>query len=180
MQAIDIVQLVATVAAFAAAGSKLLSSTLPFWSLLPPLAQRFLPGTVLVLGALPSALEGATTWTQFGIAVMGALAFAAPGRHTDLPKEHPSEVKRVTPIPPPPKPPSVPPLVAMLCLVLGLVSCASAPPPKPCSADDPQLTVKLADCKLRMLTECKDVEPEACAIRTECRAWVRDYCGAAQ
>ncbi len=120
---IDLVRLIATIVAFAAAASKLLSATVPFWGSFPPVVQRFLPGAVLVLGALPSALAGATTWTDFGVAVLGAIALALPGRHTNIPVQHPPETK---------VPPQGPTLVAVLLLALGLCSlqsCSSSPKP---------------------------------------------------
>jgi hypothetical protein len=87
MDKVQLAQVILTVVAFAAAASKLLKATLPVWSFMPPWLQRSLPGAVLVVGALPSALEGVTTWTDFGVAVLGAVAFALPGRHTNQAKE---------------------------------------------------------------------------------------------
>jgi hypothetical protein len=186
MQTLDVVRLAALIAAFAASASKLLPATLPFWERIWPPLSRWMPGIILVAGALPAALTGVSTWEQFALAVMGAAAFALPGTHKNLaaPLKGPPVGEERVSLRPPPKPPSVPPLgpmAAMLCLALCLLfaACAASSPskPRPCSAEDKVLPAKLADCKLRMLTDCNGLEPEACPVRNECRQWVRDYCG---
>lgn len=134
MQALDVVRLAALIAAFATSATKLLPATLPFWERRSPTFSRWLPGIILVLGALPAALTGVTTWEQFALAVMGAAAFALPGTHKNLAapiKGPPVGEERVS-LRPPPKPPSVPPFAAALCLsLLGLLtlSCGGSTPP---------------------------------------------------
>lgn len=81
MNNLDLVEVIATVLAFAGAFSKLGAGSLAFWEWFPPLVQRILPGLVLIAGALPKALAGVNTWTDFGVACMGAVALALPGRH---------------------------------------------------------------------------------------------------
>jgi hypothetical protein len=126
MHELTVIQVVATVTAFALGATKLFTATVPLWGWAPPIVQRFLPGVVLVVGALPSALAEVTSWNDFAVAVLGALALALPGRHTDIPKEHPPETK----VPPTPTPPDVTPLALFLlvCLSLSAQSCASAKP----------------------------------------------------
>jgi hypothetical protein len=252
MQALDVVRLAALIAAFAASASKLLPATLPFWERIWPPLSRWMPGIILVLGALPAALTGVSSWEQFALAVMGAAAFALPGTHKNLAaplKGPPVGDERVSLRPPPRSRGYTPddtypdegldlpvgecracggPLllenrrvadgcpcnaprginhglvakntctcrecdpaqtggtrigltsfVATLCLLLGLVSCASSQP-RPCSAEDPTVPAKLAECKLRQATECKDIPAAECPVTTECRSWIRQYCEAAQ
>jgi hypothetical protein len=116
LENIDIVQVIATVVAFVSAASKLFGATKPFWGSLPTSVQRWLPGVVLMLGALPGLLAGAKTWTDFAVAVLGALALALPGRHTDIP--NPKTAK-------PTVPPLGPALLALAALSLvGAQACS--------------------------------------------------------
>lgn len=165
MQTLDVVRLAALIAAFATSASKLLPATMPFWANRSPVVSRWLPGIILVLGALPASLAGVTTWEQFALAVMGAAAFALPGTHKNLAAPL-SEPARTTIKPPP---------LALLALGLVLLACGSGSP-RPCSAEDPTVAAKLAECKARQLTECKDVPTAECPVRTECREWIRSYC----
>ena len=120
MNTIDIVRVVAIVVAFAGAASKLLTATKGFWDTFPAWAQRVLPGAVLVLGDLPAALSGVQTWTDFGVAILGALALGLPGKHVQSGQPDPlPEKSSIGKIPP----------LALLCLALAvLLSCSSAPP----------------------------------------------------
>jgi hypothetical protein len=108
MQTLDIVRVVAIVIAFAGAASKLLSASKGFWDYFPIWLQRVLPGAVLVLGELPAALTGVRTWTDFAMAVLGALALALPGRHPNS--------DRVAPVA----------VLALLFALPLLTSCSSA------------------------------------------------------
>ncbi|HEY1403848.1 MAG TPA: hypothetical protein VGB05_06960 [Pyrinomonadaceae bacterium] len=99
MNSLDLVEVIATLLAFAGAFSKLAAGSLPFWEWFPPIIQRALPGLVLIAGALPKALTGVNTWTDFAVACMGALALALPGRHKYAERPAPPETKATAPEP---------------------------------------------------------------------------------
>jgi hypothetical protein len=155
MQTLDVVRLAALIAAFAASASKLLPSTLPFWEKRSPTVSRWFPGFLLVLGALPAALAGVSTWEQFALAVMGAAAFALPGTHRNqaAPLKGPPVGEERVSLRPPPKPPSIPPLAALLALCLLLLSCGGSQP-------NPQAVAALAPvvCQAALLQQ--RFEPE--------------------
>lgn len=185
MDKFDVLQVIATVIAFALAASKLLRATVPFWGSMPPTLQRWAPGGLLVLGALPNALAGVTTWTDFGVAVMGAFALAMPGTHkyptTPEPKAQRDE-----------EPPWPPPPVATLMLGLALLGSGQACTPGqaigPCTPTDfTTMEIKAAECDERVKRECpsyvkgscskeRGVPCESCQAVTDCKVWFEQRC----
>ncbi len=178
MDKFDILQVVTTVIAFALAASKLLRATVPFWGSMPPVLQRWAPGGLLVLGALPNALAGVTTWTDFGVAVMGAFALAMPGTH-----KYPTTPETKVP-------PHVPP-VALLVLALGALSLEACTPGQaigPCTPTDfTTMEIKAAECDERVKRECpsyvkgscskeRGVPCESCQAVTDCKIWFEQRC----
>jgi hypothetical protein len=126
LQALNLVQVIAIVTAFALSASKLFNASLPFWKYCKyPLIQRGIPGAILVLGALPAALAQVTSWTDFGVALMGAVALALPGTHASLPLLPPEGESRITT--PPPAPISKAPPFACLMLWLACLMLALTP-----------------------------------------------------
>lgn len=178
---LDILTVVTTITAFAMAGTKLFSKTLPFWgSWLPPTVSRFLPGFVLVIGALPAALSGVTTWMDFGIAFLGAFALALPGTHKNAaaPLPEPKDPSQGPSRPITMKPPPNPPMVAML--TIALFGCAGGQGTGPCSATDAEMLAHAAECKARVERECDGIPDSECAVTKECDQWGESRCGGAK
>jgi hypothetical protein len=79
-----VVTVVAYVTAFALSAHRILSSSKPFWSLMPPWLQGVLPGLVIALPALVQGLTGALTWTDVIVASITAAALVFPGLHSHI------------------------------------------------------------------------------------------------
>jgi hypothetical protein len=155
MQTLDVVRIAATIAAFAASASKLLPSTLGFWESFSPPVSRWLPGVVLVLGALPAALTGVTTWEQFVVAALGAVAMAMPGTHKNLAAPLPEPKRNDTIKPPPPGPPSGlggGGMAAAFALSLLLLSCGGSQP-------DPRALIDLTPLVCRSVLAAQRLQP---------------------
>lgn len=180
---LSIVQLAAIVAGYALAFSRLTDAARPLWQWVkPPWLQTLLPALVTVLPDFASALGLVKTKTDFVQAIVvavGALGFAMRGAlpkkvYDRLPPAAKQDLKAArqgkedddkTP------PRSGHPPVIGLCFValVLLVACPSSPPLGP-PCDQATLAGIVAECSLRVETECasKDVPEHECQALMEC------------
>jgi hypothetical protein len=74
-----VVQVVALALAFLAQFSRIFAATKPFWGKLPAAVQVWLPPVLPFVASLQATLTGATTWTDFAVALIVSAALLLPG-----------------------------------------------------------------------------------------------------
>jgi hypothetical protein len=112
-----VVQVVALALAFLAQFSRIFAATKPFWGKLPAVVQVWLPPVLPFVASLQATLTGATTWTDFAVALIVSAALLLPGAPSN---RSAAPLKAAQPFKPPPF--SV--LMITLCFAVAATGCA--------------------------------------------------------
>jgi|GEM_PF-3500599 len=111
-----VAQVVAISLAFFAQFTRIFSATKPFWGKLPAVVQVWLPPILPFVASLQATLTGATTWTDFAVAVIVSAALLLPGAPSNRSS---APLKAAKPFVPP-----LPMFLLTLMLACGLPGCS--------------------------------------------------------
>jgi hypothetical protein len=192
----DIVQVVATLAAFIALASRLFVASRPFWSRFPAWAQTLLPVLVPTLTATAQGLSGVRSWSDLSVLFVVSAGMLLPGLPSNRsaaplqagkdPKLTPSAgdvavaeaiVAKASARPPERMfPSSIPPALALLLVVCAFhaQACSSTKPP----CDQAKLAGIVASCVVQSQQCVNQGKSEAeCETLADCDAAIGKACG---